>query len=223
MKLPRFSYIHVIDKAFAVQMMAAIIKEKYSDDSTLNALLEKTMEVADKIVAGTGNRHLKNLTMGIEEADIYRDNIFRSIFYSLKSTTFNPKYPEKTKAANLLLLKVFGEKLALIALPFGMESARLEEKVDLLIGKYASQVELCGIGELCEDLKIANKQFNSLYSARSGKLDEIPESYRTFNTQINETLRLLCGYIKLTMDEKSASILFDSLNRVTKRNSKNND
>jgi Family of unknown function (DUF6261) len=217
MKLPGFSYIHVVDKAFAVKRISEIITASFSGDSTLDALLTHCIDVADKIIKGQANKHLKNLTVEIEEMDLLRDNIYRSMLYRLKAVKFNPKYTEQSEAANRLLVNVFGETLALIYMPLGTESAGIEEKLQILTEKHVADVELTGIGELTKDLKTANDEFNILYSARTEKLGEIPESYTAFNTEINENLRVLCGYIKLKMDKNDAETLFDPLNRAKKR------
>jgi Family of unknown function (DUF6261) len=217
MNFPKFSYIHVIDKAAAIKSMGKIINELYPNENTLNVLLDKCIEVADNVISGTQDQHLKNMTIEVEKGDIVRDNIFRSVYYALKSASLNPYHPDKIEAADRILIKVFNDKLAVINLPFGIESVQIEEKVNLLLGEFSVDVETTKIGELVLELKKSNEDFNVIYANRSTEIEKIPESYGSFNTDINKTLKVLCGYISMTMTEKAAETLFDPLNRVERR------
>ena len=173
-----------------------------------------------------GSRH----TTAIEDADIYRDEMYRSMVLETKSKLLS--YRPETRDAAAQIKRIIDQVGELRKYPYNQETETIQSLVNQLKGNYMTQLESAGLTEAVNQLDIANQSFNDRFGTRvmevSGRPDgdvkkervEVDELYKDITDAINglalvngdtayrpvmDKINYLVDYYKTTLSQRAAN------------------
>lgn len=143
------------------------------------AALENELTAID---VESGSRH----TTAIEEADIYRDEMYRSLVLETRSklVSYKPEYREAGAQVKRILDQVGDMRKK----PYNQETETIQSLVNQLKENYADELETTGLIEAVNQLDIANKSFNERFGERATDVSGRPDGdVRVQRLAVDET------------------------------------
>jgi Family of unknown function (DUF6261) len=181
---------------------------KLATDPVIMAMAEIMKEKIEKINFGPKNE--KFLTQDMQAIDNKRDDIYKSIYYILKSHANYTLHTELQKNISVLSSKICESGIAFLAGSYRSESTWITEKIGILRDpQFAQTIETLGLTQYVNNLDESEKEFIQMYEDRKDLKEQRPVAIHKVMPELNKAIIAIESYINLKYDEATHKACFE--------------